>query len=105
MEIHEDVQYKVLQRAELANSIWNLRFNLNKVTKRIHKKAKVFRENRINKLQFPIEQACYRYFQHDHLGEEHVPLIQGFKCLDSPPPVPPSSSQGEDEESTTDLQN
>ena len=85
----DEVQDKVLQRAELAHSVWNLRFNLSKVAKRIRMETKVFPEIKINDAQSQ---------------EEHVPLIQGFKCLDSPPPVPPSSSQGEDEENTVDSQ-
>lgn len=99
----DKVQDRVLQRAELAHSIWNLRFNLSKVTKRVHMETKVFREIKIKESQLQIEQPSYRIFPPD-LREEHVPLIQGFKCLDSPPPVPPSSSQGEDKESTADSQ-
>lgn len=40
----DEVQDKVLQRAELAHSVWNLRFNLSKVAKRIRMETKVFPE-------------------------------------------------------------
>ncbi|CAI6875880.1 ANL_collapsed_G0048490.mRNA.1.CDS.1 [Saccharomyces cerevisiae] len=99
----DEVQDKVLQRAELAHSVWNLRFNLSKVAKRIRMETKVFPEIKINDAQSQLERSRCRIFSPD-LEEEHVPLIQGFKCLDSPPPVPPSSSQGEDEENTVDSQ-
>lgn len=96
---HDDVQDKVLQRAELAHYIWNLRFNLNKVTKRILLEAEVFQENGKTKPQLKIEQPIRQFFYPECLEEENMPLIREFKCLDSPPPVPPSSSQEDDEES------
>ncbi|CAI1701853.1 hypothetical protein SEUBUCD646_0O00320 [Saccharomyces eubayanus] len=101
-EGQEDVQYRVLQRAELAHSIWNLRFNLGKVIKRIPPEGTVFHERRAKEPQLNLGQQGTRLFHPDYLSEENLPLIREFKCLDSPPPVPPSSSQEEDKETTVD---
>ncbi|CAI4050925.1 hypothetical protein N7582_005072 [Saccharomyces uvarum] len=99
---NEDVQERVLQRAELAHSIWNLKFSLSKVIKRIPLEGTVFHERREKEPQLQIGQHCDRLFQPDYLSEESIPLIREFKCLDSPPPVPPSSSQEEDKEATVE---
>ncbi|CAI4052496.1 hypothetical protein SUVZ_15G0260 [Saccharomyces uvarum] len=99
---HDDVQDRVLQRAELAHSIWNLKFNLSKVIKRIPLGGIVFHERRAKEPQLQIGQHGNRLFHPDYLSEESMPLIREFNCLDSPPPVPPSSSQEEDKEATVE---
>ncbi|EJS41818.1 YOL131W [Saccharomyces arboricola H-6] len=100
---YDGVQNKVLERAELAHSIWNLRFNLNKVSKRILTEARLFQEKEIHE-RLQIGQLDRKYLYRGCMEEEDMPLIQDFKRLDSPPPVPPSSSQGENNETSVGSQ-